>query len=192
MWIQLELDLSSHEFSYDSIEESSMEQFKNLIIAQYEAALRTLYNCIENCPDSIWNGPAVNHTFNQSAFHTLFFADVYTGKNLEALKQQDFHLEHVEIFADYEELEDRKPQASYEKPFILAYAEHFLNKMRKVVASESEQTLNSKADFRWLDLSRAELHVYNIRHLQHHAAQLIMRLRLDTDIDIGWQKTGWN
>ena len=38
--------------------------------------------------------------------------------------------------------------------------------------------------------TRAELHLYNIRHIQHHAAQLILRLRLDTDVDIPWVGRG--
>jgi hypothetical protein len=40
-------------------------------------------------------------------------------------------------------------------------------------------------------LPRAELHVYNIRHIQHHSAQLIMRLRLDCDVDVPWISSGW-
>jgi hypothetical protein len=30
----------------------------------------------------------------------------------------------------------------------------------------------------------ALMHVYNIRHVHHHAAQLTLRLRLDTDVDV--------
>ena len=44
----------------------------------------------------------------------------------------------------------------------------------------------------WVKLSRTELHVYNIRHLQHHAAQMILRLRLDHAIDFPWHKSGWD
>jgi len=38
--------------------------------------------------------------------------------------------------------------------------------------------------------SRAELHIYNIRHIQHYAAQLSLRLRLDTEVDIPWVSHG--
>jgi MFS superfamily sulfate permease-like transporter len=38
------------------------------------------------------------------------------------------------------------------------------------------------------------LHVvagYITRHIQHHAAQLILRLRRDFEVDIPWFKSGW-
>ena len=38
---------------------------------------------------------------------------------------------------------------------------------------------------------RAELHVYSIRHIQHHAAQLSLRLRLDAGVAIPWIGVGW-
>jgi hypothetical protein len=41
------------------------------------------------------------------------------------------------------------------------------------------------------DFSRAELHVYNIRHIHHHAAQLSLRLRLDTGRGVDWVGSGW-
>ena len=169
-----------------------MHPINQLLIAQYEAAFLTLKNCLDACPIEIWNGPVVNHSFNQSLFHALFFADVYLGEHVDELEQQDFHRENVDTFAGYEEWEDRKPENSYSKSFLNAYLEHDLEKMRRTVGSQGETELQSKVSFHWLDLTRAELHVYNIRHLQHHAAQLIMRLRLHTDVNIGWQKSGWN
>jgi hypothetical protein len=40
-------------------------------------------------------------------------------------------------------------------------------------------------------MSRAELYVYNLRHIQHHAAQLSLRLRLDHGVNIAWVGSGW-
>jgi len=40
-------------------------------------------------------------------------------------------------------------------------------------------------------LTRAKLHVVNIRHIQHHAAQLSLRLRLDHQEDIPWFSSRW-
>ena len=40
-------------------------------------------------------------------------------------------------------------------------------------------------------MSRAELYVYNTRHLQHHAAQLSLRLRLDAGVHTPWFGGGW-
>jgi hypothetical protein len=57
--------------------------------------------------------------------------------------------------------------------------------------SETEESLREIVEFDWLSLERAELHVYNIRHIQHHAAQLSLRLRLDTGDGIPWVGSGW-
>ncbi len=167
-----------------------LDLFQSLLISQYEAAFETLRHCIDQCPDAQWNGPLANHTFNESAFHALFFADVYLGQNLDALKTQEFHREHASVFGDYEELESREPVNTYPKPFVSAYLEHCRQLARQVLRRETAESLRAKADFPWHKFSRGELHVYNIRHLQHHAAQLIMRLRLDTNVDIPWVKCG--
>ena len=59
-----------------------------------------------------------------------------------------------------------------------------------VVANETEGSLMEQSGIPWQELARGELHVYNIRHIQHHAAQLVLRLRLDTEVDIDWVKSG--
>jgi hypothetical protein len=65
---------------------------------------------ITSCPDANWNEPVANWKFCQAAFHVVFFADVYLqpSDDVDALKQQPFHLEHKADFRDYEELEDRE------------------------------------------------------------------------------------
>ena len=64
-------------------------------------------------------------------------------------------------------------------------------KASATIGEETEQTLCAEARFPRRNCSRAELHVYNIRHIQHHAAQLTLRLRLDTDVDVPWIGSGW-
>ena len=60
-----------------------------------------------------------------------------------------------------------------------------------MITEETADTLNARCGFERLPFSRAELHISNIRHIQHHAAQLSLRLRLDSNTDIPWVKTGW-
>lgn len=165
---------------------------RDLLTQQFEAVLCTLAACIDRCPRDSWNAPVGNLQFCQVAFHALFFADVYLGENLESLKGQAFHQEHQEQFADYEELEDRVQQATYSKPFLLAYLQQCRTKAAQVIASETSESLTRQPGFDWLKFSRGEVHVYNIRHLQHHVAQLSLRLRLDAEIDIPWIGSGWN
>jgi hypothetical protein len=168
-----------------------LDTFKELIGNQYEAALCTLNRCIERCPEAAWNGRVVNYAFCQVAFHTLFYADYYLGPNAESFRRQPFHRDNPDFFRDYEEFEDREPVLLYDKPSIGKYLQHCRKKASEVIAAETAQTLCGGAGFERRTFSRAELHVYNIRHIQHHAAQMGLRLRIDINEAIPWFGSGW-
>ena len=74
---------------------------------------------------------------------------------------------------------------------IEGYLAFVRGKAAATIAAETETDLCAAARFARRNCSRAELHVYNIRHIQHHAAQLILRLRLDSGVDIPWIGAGW-
>lgn len=168
-----------------------LELFQKTIVSQYEATLCTLNECVARCPEEMWQGPVVNHPFSQTVFHTLFFADLYLGENMAAQPEQVFHQKHKSEFADYEQLEHRIPLGTYEKSFIKDYLGFCRDKAAAVVWSESAELLTLPSGFPWIEAPRAEVHLYNIRHIQHHAAQLILRLREKAAIDMPWVKSGW-
>jgi hypothetical protein len=168
-----------------------LDVFKQLIANQFEGVLCMLAACVQRCPDDRWNEPVANLKFCQAVFHALFYTDVYLGRNYASLRDQPFHREHAAVFGDYEEREDRPPQALYDKPFITAYLQHCRAKAARVIADETAESLARRPGFDWLPFSRAEVHVYNIRHVHHHAAQLSLRLRLDTGDGIPWVGSGW-
>jgi hypothetical protein len=169
-----------------------IDTFKELIRNQYEAAFCTLNACVDKCPETAWNAAVVNYKFCQVVFHTLFFTDYYLGLSEEPFRQQLFHREHARVFRDYEELEDRAPVLLYEKTWTKVYLEHCRNKARVVVGSETAESLSARAGFARRNFSRAELHVCNIRHIQHHAAQLSLRLRIDSQQEVPWFGSGWS
>ena len=150
-----------------------------------------LSRCVEQCPDEHWNTSVANHKFCQAVFHALIMTDLYLGPDEESVFAQPFHREHATVFADYEEFEDRQPQAVYEKSFINSYMKHCREKAQQVVSAETEESLQGPSGFDWLKFSRAELHVYNIRHIHHHAAQLSLHLRLVTGEGVPWAGSGW-
>lgn len=168
-----------------------LDTFKELIANQVEAAFCTLNTCIDRCPETAWDARVGNHKFCQVVFHTLFYTDFYLGQNEESFRRQPFHRDNGRFFGDYEEFEDRAPQSLYDKTSIKKYMEHCRTKASQVIAAETADTLTARAGFERRAFSRAELYVYNIRHLQHHAAQLSLRLRLDANQDIPWIGSGW-
>lgn len=163
---------------------------KELITNQYQAALATVAYCIEHCPDENWNQPVANWPFYESVFHTLFYADYYLEPTADSISSQPFHQAHPELFGDYEQLQPVEPTIVYTRAQMRMYVEFCMEKAAHMMASETEESLSASAQFPRKDFSRAELHVYNIRHIQHHAAQLILRLRLHTDVNVPWFRSG--
>ena len=167
-----------------------MDVFKQSIQNQFEAALATIESCVNACDDDDWLKPIVNLTFSQATFHALFFCDVYLGKDLQSLKEQPFHTQHADAFGEYEELEDRQQTQSYTKNFVRLYIQHCGEKADSVIAAETPESLARTPGFDWLDFSRAEVHVYNLRHLFHHTAQLSLHLRIRSNVDTPWIRSG--
>ena len=172
-----------------------LDTLKRLLANQFDAALCTLNLCIERCPDDAWDARVANLKFCQAAFHTLFFADYYLGTEGEGandpFRGQPFHRENAAMFRDYEEFEPRAQVLLYDRPSIRKYVRHCRTKAAAAIAAETAESLAAPAAFAGRPFSRAELYVYNSRHVQHHAAQLSLRLRLDHGIDVRWVGSGW-
>jgi hypothetical protein len=164
---------------------------KESLIHQYEAALAMAGACVDECPDAAWNAPVGNLAFCQVAFHAVFFADYYLGEGEHGFREQPFHREHPDFFRDYEELQPRRQELLYGKSGVTAYLAHCRRKAAEAIGAETAESLAGPSGFERRRCSRLELHVYNVRHIQHHAAQLSLRLRLDAGREIQWFASGW-
>jgi hypothetical protein len=168
-----------------------LDTLKRMLADQFNAALCTLHRCIEACPEGSWNERVGNLKFCQVAFHTLFFTDYYLERREAEFRKQPFHLANAGFFRDYEELEDRVQVLLYDRPSIRKYVQYCRTKAVEAIAGETLESLLAPCGFERRSFSRAELYVYSTRHIQHHAAQLSLRLRLDHGVEIPWIGTGW-
>jgi len=171
-----------------------IEMVKTLLVNQYEAALSMLKACVDGCPDDTWNAPVATYSFSRVVFHTLYFTDLYLGRDDEAtFRRQPSHRQLAPLFADLppmrEPFEDPAPR-SFDRAALLTYLDLCRRKVSEVMTTETEETLRAPEAF-GKKFSRAELHVYNIRHIHHHAAQLSLRLRLDGGQGVDWVGSGW-
>ena len=167
-----------------------LEVVKEMLAHQYDATLGMMELCVDRCPDSRWRAPVGSLAFNQVAFHVLFFTDYYLGENEAALREQQYHRDHGDFFRTYEELEDRRQELHYDQDSIRDYLSYCQRKASDVLAAETADSLAAPCGFPRKSFSRAELHVTNIRHIQHHTAQLSLRLRLDANEEIPWVGSG--
>ena len=155
------------------------------------ASLATLKGCIINCPKDQFNARHNDYPFSQVIFHAVFYCDYYLSKGEEEFFQQYFHKENKSTFDDYEELEDRLPTKLYTYDFLISYINHCKVKIENVFSKIGEEELSERPAIRKDLNSRMELFIYVIRHIQHHAAQLGLRIQMVTKEEMKWIKRGW-
>jgi uncharacterized damage-inducible protein DinB len=73
------------------------------------------------------------------------------------------------------------PERSFTKEELLAYLDHGRRKCRARIDALTEETADERCGFERPEVTLAELLLYNMRHVQHHAGQLNLILRQRTD-----------
>jgi len=167
-----------------------IEYVKTILTGQFEASICMLNQCIQTCAPVHWEGKIANATFRQIAYHTLFFVDLYLSPGEQAFKLRDLH------HRGGDEQSDTGWGTGLARDETLSYVAICRQKALETLASETLETLEHESGFSWLPFSRGELHLYNIRHVQHHTGQLSAYLRrVDRDLKdskgLRWVKTGW-
>lgn len=151
--------------------------FKTDLWNQFGASLDMLKNAISMCPTDFWD---TEQKFWHNAFHCIFFLDYYLST-----QPKDFVPPTPFDFSEYE---DRMPERVYSKAEILAYLSHCKKKCQDLF----EDLTLEKLQNRWVNESSSmnysifEILIYNLRHVQHHAAQLNLLLRQNTNDSPEW------
>lgn len=163
------------------------EHFKQVTIAQFEAALCMLHECIRDCPQEHWDGPIAKYPFWQVAYHTLCFVDFYLAPS-----ESDFRPREQLHPRGMDELNDEYPSRRFTQAELLDYVSICRQKLRDVIGSESAERLAGPSGFSRLKFSRAELHLYGMRHVQHHTGQLgVFLRRVGIGVEANWVRSGW-
>ena len=153
---------------------------KNLIWGQFGAAIDTLENAIEACPDDLWFDQSKYHQFWYVTYHTLFWLDYYLSEDTDDfVPPEPFGLEEMDPAGVL-------PPRAYTKDELLGYLGHGRKKCRETISNMTEARAAKIIKCRKADLTHAELLLYIMRHVQHHAAQLNLILRQTTDSAPGW------
>jgi len=162
---------------------------KDVVVSQIRAALKMLRAAIEACPDPLWNRESDHNRFWVLAYHALFFAHLYLFPSEKAFERWEKEIDGCPNMGR-EHLGDwTKLQASdlFAKSDVLAYCAY----VDGLVFERVESTpFDAPVEFSWLrqPCTQFELHLANIRHIQHHAGQLSERLRQTVDSGIDWVK----
>jgi uncharacterized damage-inducible protein DinB len=157
--------------------------WRSAIRQQFHAAIDMLANAIEVCPDSVWIGQE-RRAFWYLAFHTLFFLDLYLSEDDES----EFH--PPPPFGITELDDNVPPERVYSKDELRGYVEHCRNRLDVVMAGMTEVWATEPCPFPYRKMSNGVLLLYNMRHVQHHAAQLNLLLRQATNFAPDWVSKG--
>ena len=150
--------------------------WRTAIWQQYGAAIDMLDNAIVACPEEVWSDPSQQPQFWYVAFHTLFFLDLYLSETADGfMPPAPFTLSEMDPAGVL-------PERVYTKDELRQYLAHCRAKCRAKVESMTDEHASHICHFAWLDLSAADLLLYDMRHVQHHTAQLNLMLRQRTGL----------
>lgn len=153
---------------------------KESLWKQFGASIDMLKNAITMWPEEKWN---TEKKFFYNAYHCLVFLEYY----LTIPWKENFSPSLPFVTADpdkvpAEAIDDMIPERVYSKTELLDYLQSSREKCRAVIAGLTEENLGD----RWVEVDGnrnylvLELLIYNMRHVQHHAAQLNLFLRQGT------------
>jgi hypothetical protein len=154
--------------------------WKTIIWQQFGAAIDMLENAMLACPDKAWSDRSRRPEFWYVAFHTLFYLDLYlSGSDVGFAPPAPFTLDELDKAG-------LLPERPYTKEELQTYLEHGRKKCRETIGALTDEKTRQRCGFEWLDITVAEVLLYNMRHVQHHAGQLNLILRQTIDSAPRW------
>ncbi len=151
--------------------------FKETIWRQFGASIDMLENAIQLCPPEFWD---TEKKFWYNAYHCLFYLDYYL-----TLDPEHFSPPTPFTLSEFDP-DGAMPDRTYSKDELFSYLEHSRNKCHDLIASLTDEMANSRWINEYKNYSVLEVLLYNMRHVQHHAAQLNLLLRQEIDDAPRW------
>ena len=158
---------------------------KDVIKSQYYASLEMLKQAIVKCPEPLWNDPEPKNKYWHVAYHALFYTHLYLQDSEESFTPWTKHRQEYQFLGQVPWPPHKEPEIGepYSKEEILEYLEICQQQVEERVSSLN---LDAGSGFYWLPFGKLELQLYNIRHIQQHAAELSGRLDAKADIQVDW------
>lgn len=151
--------------------------WKGTVWGQIGAAIDSMEAAIDACPDDVWGDRSRFPEFWYVVYHTLFFLDYYMSESPEGYAPPPpFTLTELDPAGVL-------PDRVYSKEEMRRFLEHGRQKVRAKIAGMSDEKAASHTPFRNKELTELEFLLYQMRHVQHHTAQLNLIIRQVTNSD---------
>lgn len=147
---------------------------------QFGKAIDELEKALRDCPEALWEerlwadqpGQWVAAGFSAYwylCYHTLFWLDLYlSGAEEGFAPPAPFDLVEMQ--------QDETLPRTYSRAELLGYLDHCRRRCQETIEALSAEGANRLCRFPWGEVAYAELMLYTMRHVQEHAAQLLMFL----------------
>ena len=139
-----------------------------------------LENALLACPDELWGERSQKPEYWYLVYHTLFWLDLYLSGSVEGFAPP------VPFTLDELDPAGLLPERVYAKDELQIYLRHCREKCQTEIEALTDEKACGRCVFRWGEISFSEALLYNMRHVQHHAAQLNLILRQKIDSAPGW------
>lgn len=162
--------------------------WKEILWHQFGAAIETLQNALNACPEELWQARLWRESeiqpefaeFWYIVFHAIFWLDYYCSESAdEFTAPSPFTLSELDM-------DGLLPERVYTKEELQTYLEYARAKCHTKIESLADENEPQRVRNNWRVKTVAELLLYNMRHVQEHAAQLNMLLGQKTDSAPGW------
>ena len=155
------------------------------LASQYEAALEMLRAAIQATPSMLWDSADYKNRTWRLAYHTLYYTKMYLASSLETFSVWDGAIDGAEsLGGSWEDPSAIVAVAGvHSVDDLMAFLESLLAEVPEAIAA---LPLEGESGFDWYPFTRWELHLNNIRHIQHHTGQIIERLRSQGVTGIEW------
>jgi hypothetical protein len=154
--------------------------WKTSIWQQFGAAIDMLDNAILACPEELWNDRTQKQEYWYVTYHALFWLDLYlTGTAEGFAPPAPFTLDELDPAG-------LLPDRVYTKDELHTYLMHCRTKCKETIDVLTDQRAQQACVFGTRTMSFGELLLYNMRHVQEHAAQLSLILGEKYGTALGW------
>lgn len=145
---------------------------------QYHFGLEMLRQCIQRCPDELWESGTHPRNFWRIAYHAIYFTDRYLQPSARKFKPWAKHVKDVQALWGMPSIEP-----PYTKLELIEYLNQVDQGVQHSLAQLDLESLDS--GFSLYKMPKFDLLMLNLRHLQHHIGQLT-ELLMTEGIDIEW------
>lgn len=142
-----------------------------------------LRQCVENCPDDLWQAGEHPRTFWRIAYHAAFYTHFYLSPSIDHFRPWDRHEAQAKILWDDDEAGVPPHEVTYSQADLVGYINVISSRIDEMIAAND--LASAESGFDWYPIPKLDHQIVSIRHLGTHVGQL-QELLYARNIELDW------